>query len=73
VLGYLDDVILLPVLIWLTVKLLPSDVLAVCRLQADEWMRVEGAKPKSRFGVMLIVILWLSMGVALWFWLRPHL
>lgn len=43
VLGYVDDVILLPVLIWLTVKLLPSDVLAQCRIQADEWMLAEGA------------------------------
>ena len=73
VLGYVDDVILLPVLIWLTVKLLPSDVLAQCRIQADEWMLAEGAKPRSRFGAVMIVALWLVMGVALWFWLMPHL
>ena len=34
VLGYLDDVIVLPALIWLTVRLLPPDVLAECRAQA---------------------------------------
>ncbi len=73
VLGYVDDVILLPVLIWLTVKLLPPEVLAPCRLLADEWMRAEGAKPRSRFGAVLIVALWLAMGAALWFWLKPHL
>ena len=73
VLGYVDDVILLPVLIWLTVKLLPSEVLAECRIQADEWMRAEGAKPRSRFGAVLIVALWLATGAALWFWLKPHL
>ena len=71
--GGVDDVILLPVLIWLTVKLLPSDVLAQCRIQADEWMLAEGAKPRSRFGAVMIVALWLVMGVALWFWLMPHL
>lgn len=73
VLGYVDDVILLPVLIWLTVKLLPSEVLAQCRIQADEWMQVEGAKPRGRFGAAMIVALWLAMGAALWFWLEPHL
>ncbi len=73
VLGYVDDVILLPVLILLTVKLLPPEVLAPCRLLADEWMRAEGAKPRSRFGAVLIVALWLAMGAALWFWLKPHL
>lgn len=73
VLGYLDDVILLPLLIWLTVKLLPPDVLAECRVQADEWMQTEGAKPRSRFGAVMIVCVWLAVGVALWFWLQPQL
>ncbi len=73
VLGYLDDVILLPVLIWLTVKLLPPEVLAECRIKADEWMQMEGAKPRSRFGAVLIVALWLAAGAALWFWIEPHM
>src|SRR3546814_2329413 len=71
VLGYLDDLILLPVLIWLTVTLLPPEVLAECRIQADEWMQTEGAKPRSRFGAVLIVALWLAAGTALWFWIDP--
>jgi uncharacterized membrane protein YkvA (DUF1232 family) len=73
VLGYVDDVLLLPALIWLAVRLLPPDVLAECRQQADAWMQAEGAKPKSRFGAVLIIALWLLMGLALWRWLRPHL
>lgn len=72
VLGYVDDVLLLPALIWLTVRLLPPDVLAQCRQQADAWMQAEGAKPQSRFGAAFIVILWLLMGLVLWTWLRPH-
>lgn len=73
VLGYLDDVILLPVLIWLTVKLLPPQVLAECRIQADEWMQTKGAKPRSRFGAVLIVGLWLAAGVVLWFWTEQYI
>ena len=53
--------------------LLPSEVLVPCRLLADEWMRAEGAKPRSRFGAVLIVPLWLAMGAAMWFWLKSHL
>jgi len=71
VLGYVDDVLLLPGLIWLTIKLLPPDVLAECRMQADEWMRTTGAKPTSRTGAVLIVLLWLAVGAAMWWWLRP--
>jgi len=64
VLGYVDDVLLLPVLIWLTVRLLPSDVLADSRRQADEWMSTQGAKPRSRAGVWFVVGAWLLVGVA---------
>ena len=35
VLGYLDDVILLPALIALTIRLIPHDVFAECRVQAE--------------------------------------
>jgi len=73
VLGYVDDMILLPVLIWLTVKLLPAEVLAECRVQADAWMETEGRKPSSRMGAVLIVAVWLAVGAALWCWFKPHL
>lgn len=66
VLGYLDDVLLLPGLIWLAVRLLPADVLADCRDRADEWIRTQGAKPTSRVGAVVIVSLWIGVGVAFW-------
>jgi uncharacterized membrane protein YkvA (DUF1232 family) len=68
VLGYIDDVLLLPGLIWLTIRLLPKDVLAECRGQADAWMQTQGAKPSSRVGAVLIVLLWLAAGVGGWLW-----
>lgn len=68
VLGYVDDVLLLPILIWLTIKLLPPDVISDCRLRADEWMREKGSKPRSRLGAILIVTVWVSIAAAAWFW-----
>ena len=50
VLGYLDDVILLPGLIWLAIRLLPAQVLADCREEAAHWMAARKAKPRSRWG-----------------------
>ena len=74
VLGYLDDVVLLPGLIWLAVRLLPPDVLAECRHQADDWMQTKGSKPSSKAGAVLIVLLWIGFGVGLWIWLaQPRL
>lgn len=73
VLGYVDDVLLLPGLIWLAVRLLPPAVLVECRVQADDWIRTKGAKPSSRVGAAVIVLLWLGVAVATWFWLQPRL
>ena len=73
VLGYVDDVLLLPVLIWLAIRLLPPEVLAECRSRAEEWMQANRSKPSSRAGALLVVMLWLGSGVAAWLWFKPHL
>jgi uncharacterized membrane protein YkvA (DUF1232 family) len=64
VLGYLDDVLLLPALIWLAVKLLPPVVVNESRAMADQWMANQGAKPRSHAGAAIIIVVWL--GVAGW-------
>ena len=56
VLGYLDDVIILPVLITLTIRLIPSDIFAECRIQAES-LWIEG-KPKKWYFALPIVIIW---------------
>ena len=68
VLGYVDDVILLPGLIWLTLKLLPAPVLTDCRAQAADWIAAQKGKPRSPWGAVLVVGLWIAMlaGAALW-------
>lgn len=71
VLGYLDDVLLLPALIWLVIRLLPPDVVQECREQAQKWMETQGAKPKSRLGAAIIVAIWILVGYLCWRWLAP--
>lgn len=74
VLGYVDDVLLLPGLIWLTIRLLPPEVLSDCRDQADLWMKTHGLKPSSRVGAVVIVLLWIAVSAALWIWVvQPRL
>lgn len=68
ILGYLDDVLLLPGLIWLAIRLLPADVLAECRNQADEWMTSRRAEPTSKVGAVLIVLFWLVACWGAWQW-----
>ncbi|QNP47341.1 YkvA family protein [Diaphorobacter aerolatus] len=71
ILGLVDDILLLPALIWLTVKLLPTSVLADCRYQADAWLAAKGSKPSSTLGAVMIIVLWAAIGMAAWFWLAP--
>ena len=56
VLGYLDDVILLPALVALTVKFIPKDVFQQCRTQAEGMW--ENGKPKKWYYAIPIVVLW---------------
>ena len=57
VLGYIDDIILLPMLIVATIKFIPKNVLDRCRKQS-EGMWKEG-KPKKWYYAMQIVLIWL--------------
>lgn len=72
VLGYLDDLILVPLGIWLALRLIPADVLRECREQAEA--RLADGQPTHRWAVVLIVLLWLALAalaaVALWRWLK---
>lgn len=57
VLGYLDDIILLPALVALTVKLIPADIMERSRERsADMW---EHGRPKKWYCAIPIVLFWL--------------
>jgi uncharacterized membrane protein YkvA (DUF1232 family) len=57
VLGYLDDLLLVPLGIALAVKMIPPDVLADCRIQAERAMS-EGARRTNWVAAAAIVTLW---------------
>ena len=69
VIGYLDDLILLPGLIWLALRLLPPEVLADARAQAEEWLRSAAARPRSLAGAVAIVLAWAIAAALLAGWL----
>jgi uncharacterized membrane protein YkvA (DUF1232 family) len=57
VLGYLDDLIILPFLIVIAIKLIPKNILEECREDAkDLW---KDGKPKKWYYAIPIVIIWL--------------
>jgi uncharacterized membrane protein YkvA (DUF1232 family) len=56
VLGLLDDIIILPSLVALIIKLIPPDVMLECRTQAQGlW---SNGKPKKWYYALPIVVIW---------------
>ncbi|MEG1069185.1 MAG: YkvA family protein [Ruthenibacterium sp.] len=56
VLGYLDDVILLPALIALTVRQIPPDIFAQCRTESEHMW--QNGKPKKWYYALPILLFW---------------
>ncbi|MEJ2758405.1 MAG: DUF1232 domain-containing protein [Anaerolineales bacterium] len=71
VLGYLDDIILIPAGIALSLKLIPPEVMTECRAQAAEQAASE--KPTNWLAGALVVAVWITLAVIGFFWLRDLL
>lgn len=66
VLGYLDDLILIPLGITLAIKLVPHSVLVECRTRAQD--SIKNGKPVSRVAGAVIVVLWLVLAALCVVW-----
>ncbi|WP_010490683.1 MULTISPECIES: YkvA family protein [Pseudomonas] len=66
ILGYLDDVILLPLGIWIVIKLMPAAVLEECRQLTLAWEKTQQPRPVSRVAAIVIILLWLALLAGLW-------
>ncbi len=69
VLGFIDDAILLPVGIWIALKLVPAPVLAEVRAQAQAWLDARKPKPQNVAAAVVVVLLWIVLAWLLWRWL----
>lgn len=64
VLGYLDDLVLVPIGLWAAIALIPPTVLDACREQATEF----SVRPVSRRAAVVVVLTWLAAAAAVvWF------
>ena len=59
VLGYLDDIIILPALIALTLKLIPKSVFAECQAQSEGMW--QNGKPKKWYYAIPFVLIWVTV------------
>lgn len=66
VIGLLDDLLLVPLGLWLALRLTPAEVLADARAEAVE--RLAHGLPVSRTAAAVIVVLWIVSVAALVWW-----
>ena len=57
--GYLDDLLILPLGIYIAVRLIPKEVLDETRVKAKEWLEQKRDDPKSKAAGALIVFVWI--------------
>lgn len=64
IIGYLDELILIPAGLWILLKLVPEQVLSDSRDKADDWLASGNAKPHSLLGAAMVILIWIV--VAWW-------
>ncbi len=65
ILGYLDDLILIPLGVLAVRRMIPNLILAECRMKAQDLVE----KPTNWVAAAVIVLIWLTMATAGTYWL----
>ena len=72
ILGYLDDLVLIPLGVYLAVKMIPAQVMVDSRERAKEL--IAQGKPVNKTAAVVIVLIWIGLavlaGVAIYRWLK---
>ena len=69
VIGYLDDLLILPLGIWLVVRMIPEALMQELRGKAAATL---AERPKSTLAALMIVLIWLFVAfIILKIWLAP--
>ena len=71
VLGYVDDLILLPLAIMLVIKLISADVLEKNRARARQ--SATHLQHRSWIAAIVIILIWLSLAILCGWWLSTYL
>jgi uncharacterized membrane protein YkvA (DUF1232 family) len=65
VLGLLDDLLIVPLGLWLTLKLIPADVLETHRAAA----KIASDRPVSRLAAGVVILIWTVVGLVVGHWI----
>ena len=66
ILGYLDDLVLIPLGVTVAMKMIPPAVMSECRVRAQEI--ITHGKPISRVAGVVIVLIWVTLAALCAMW-----
>jgi uncharacterized membrane protein YkvA (DUF1232 family) len=69
ILGYADDLVIVPLAIMLAVKLIPATLMEEFRERASALP----SQPRSYAGALLVALIWIAVTVAIAVWLWPSM
>ncbi|MEQ1187783.1 MULTISPECIES: YkvA family protein [Acinetobacter] len=69
ILGFVDDAIILPILIWLALRFTPEQVIFDAEQQANEWLEEHEKAPRNYLVAVLIILIWITLAVMGYFYL----
>lgn len=70
-LGYIDDLLIVPAGVWALLKIVPAPVLADSYAKSNQWLIVRKNKPLSRVSLAVILAICVLTGWAVWGWFAP--
>jgi uncharacterized membrane protein YkvA (DUF1232 family) len=59
ILGYLDDLVILPLGVYLALKMIPAQVMEASRAKSEEFILKNSEKPQYRFMGLTIIAIWI--------------
>ena len=73
VLGYLDDLLIVPLGVYFALRLIPPHVLAAARVEADAWLASKASRPRAYWVGGAIVLVWIAVAYWIWTMVRDRL
>lgn len=68
ILGFVDDALILPILIWLAVRFTPKQVILDAEQQAEEWLEQQERRPQNYLVAVLIILIWITLAMMAYFY-----
>jgi uncharacterized membrane protein YkvA (DUF1232 family) len=61
ILGYLDDFVLLPLGVYLALKMIPAPVMEESRAKSEAFLSKNGGNPQYKFMSVIIIAIWIVL------------